>query len=147
MYKKFAPWLNNEFFTCSKLRDELHTIAIKSNAQNDWRNFRRQRNLCNKLNKKCKAEFYAKKLNKIDLDTNANNGDDSGNDGQCNDEVLNDNHYSDKKMWRCVRELTNSNKQQPPRLLKINGVFTTSLRKITNECNNYFVNKIAKLRG
>ena len=50
-------------------------------------------------------------------------------------------------MWRCVRELTNSNKQQPPRLLKINGVFTTSLRKITNECNNFFVNKISKLRG
>ena len=42
--------------------------------------------------------------------------------------------------------MTNNYKQQPPRILKINGVFTTSLRKITNECNIFFVNKIGKLR-
>ena len=49
-------------------------------------------------------------------------------------------------MWRSVREMTNNFKQQPPRILKINGIFTTSLRKITNECNNYFVSKFKKLR-
>ena len=59
---------------------------------------------------------------------------------------MNNDNYSDKNMWRCVRDMTNQCKQQPPRILKINGIFTTSLRKITNECNNYFVTKIQKLR-
>ena len=63
-----------------------------------------------------------------------------------NSDLLNNDSYSDKGMWRCVREMTNKCKQQPPRILKINGIFTTSLKKITNECNNYFVSKIQKLR-
>ena len=97
--KKFTPWLNKEFFDSSKTRDDLHTIAIKSNKPNDWRNFRRQRNLCNKINKKCKAEFYAKKLNKKESDPNTNSDDDGGDGEVCNDDALNDDSYTDKKMW------------------------------------------------
>ena len=66
--------------------------------------------------------------------------------GGANNDVLESNTYSNRKMWRCVTELTNNYKQQPPRILNIDGVFTTSLRKITNACNIFFVSKIALLK-
>ena len=136
--KNFAPWLNSEFFKNAKIRDELYTKATKTNNKDDWRLYRRHRNLCNNINKQCKKTYFTNKLNKINNDNDEccsddkDDGNDSngknGNNDDRNSDVLKTNSYSDKGMWRCVREMTNKCKQQLPRILKINGIFTTLLR-------------------
>ena len=42
--------------------------------------------------------------------------------------------YLDKVMWRTVKDITNSNKQQPPRLILIGNKMTTSLKKNLQPC-------------
>ena len=44
---KYAPWIDQNFKKESKLKNELHKIAKKSNNEDDWRAFRVQRNLIN----------------------------------------------------------------------------------------------------
>ena len=45
--KKYAPWLNENYFQQTTLRDKLHKIAVDSDNPNDWRQYRRQRNFFN----------------------------------------------------------------------------------------------------
>ena len=52
-----------------------------------------------------------------------------------------DSIYSDRKMWGTVKELTNSSKQVPPRSLSVDGHMVTSLKKICNVANNFYVKK------
>ena len=46
-----------------KFRDDLHCIAKLTDSQEDWRNFRAQRNIVNNLNKSKKIFYYNFKLN------------------------------------------------------------------------------------
>ena len=48
--KNYAPWLEENFFEQSRLRDELHHKATLSNSPDDWRVYRMQRNKVNKIN-------------------------------------------------------------------------------------------------
>ena len=59
----YAPWINDEFLRESKIKDNLHKIAKGTNNQEDWRKFRAQRNLVNKMNKTNKSRYYNYRLN------------------------------------------------------------------------------------
>ena len=48
-------------------------------------------------------------------------------------------------MWGTFKNLTNTNKQVPPRVILHNGNLITSIKKIVNIANNFFWKKIAKL--
>ena len=61
--KNYAPWINDDFIRESKIKDNLHRIAKGSNSQEDWRNFRVQRNLVTKMNKLNKSSYYNYRLN------------------------------------------------------------------------------------
>ena len=50
-------------------------------------------------------------------------------------------------MWQTVKDMTNSHKQYPPRLIKYNNNVITKLKEITNIANNYFINKIHNIRS
>ena len=49
-------------------------------------------------------------------------------------------------MWKNVKNLTNCNKQVPPRAITHSGVFVNSLRKISNIANEFYISKITKMR-
>ena len=68
------------------MRDKLYNIANKNNLPNDWRNYRRQRNICNKLHKQYKSNYYFKKLNKLKNDDINDCDDDSNCDDGPNNE-------------------------------------------------------------
>ena len=59
----YAPWIKEEFLRESKVKDNLHRIAKRSNSEDDWRNFQAQRNLVNKINKANKSRYYNYRLN------------------------------------------------------------------------------------
>ena len=64
------------------------------------------------------------------------------NNIHCNDSTI----YNDRKMWRTVQNMVGKEKQVPPRNLVIDGKATTSLRKICNHANQFYINKVNKLR-
>ena len=49
-------------------------------------------------------------------------------------------------MWGTFKDLTNTNKQVPPRIILHDGNLVTSIKKIVNIANEFFVEKIWKIR-
>ena len=49
-------------------------------------------------------------------------------------------------MWGTFKNLTNTNKQVPPRVILHNGNLVTSVKKIVNIANEFFIEKICKIR-
>merc|ERR1712240_498642 len=71
----------------------------------------------------------------------------NSNDSQENIDIGEDNNiYTDRKMWKTVQDLVGKQKQLPPRNLVINVKGTTSLKRICNYSNNFFINKVNKIR-
>ena len=48
-------------------------------------------------------------------------------------------------MWETFKNLTNSSKQVPPRVILYNGNMVTSIKKIVNIANEFFIEKIQKI--
>ena len=126
---KHAPWIDQNFKNESKFKDELHKIAKKSNNEDDWRAFRLQRNLVNKINKDNKNRYYNFQLN-----INKNS------------EIDSETEVRVKKMWKTIKILTATNKQVPPRVISYGGELVTSVKKICNIANEHFIAKISKIR-
>ena len=86
--KKYASWIDSNFLQQSAIRDKLHNKAIKSNRQEDWLDYWRQRNLVNRLNRDNKTNYYKDRLNKCNISSDQVNTSDScvsnggGDDGQ-----------------------------------------------------------------
>ena len=102
----YVPWMTAEQRSEAHLRDNYHKTATKTNNEDDWRLFRR--NKVNIINNNNKSNYYKSKLN-----TNNN----YSNNNNTNKDVFNEiphENYSDKKMWQTAKELTNNSKQQPP---------------------------------
>ena len=58
----------------------------------------------------------------------------------------NENDYiSDKIMWKNVKNITDINKQTPPRVLSDGGKVITSLKQIYNIANRYYICKIQNI--
>ena len=159
--KKYAPWLDKNYREQNNIKDIYHKTAVSTDHPDDWRLFRSQRNIVNRLVRQNKINYYSQKLNRIknsdnESDTSiCNNINDSGDkltDTNCNDSIdkvteTNKNTYNtDKKMWSAVKTLTNTNKNQPPRLIISNGEKVTSLKKIANLYNSHTIDKINKIR-
>merc|ERR1712240_204076 len=127
-----VPWINDNFQRESKIKDNLHRIAKGTNNEDDWRKFRAQRNLVTKMNKSNKSRYYNYQLN---IKKNDNG-----------DEYKYQNDVQSKIMWGTFKDLTNTNKQVPPRVISHNGNLVTSVKKIVNIANEYFIEKICKIR-
>ena len=116
----------------SKIKDNLHKIAKGTNNQEDWKKFRVQRNLVNKMNKNNKSGYYNYRLNV--------------NKGDTGDEFKYQNEVKSKSMWETFKKFTNSGKQVPPRVISHNVNMVTSIKKIVNIANEFFIEKIKKIR-
>merc|ERR1712240_51393 len=127
-----VPWINDDFKRESKIKDNLHRIAKGTNNEDDWRKFRAQRNLVTKMNKSNKSRYYNYQLN---IKKNDNG-----------DEYKYQNDVISKIMWSTFKNLTNTNKQVPPRGILHNGNLVTSVKKIVNIANEFFIEKIHKIR-
>ena len=116
--------MDDNFIGQAKIRDELHRKARVSNNENDWRIYRNQRNLVNNINKNNKSRYYNFQLN---INKNNKNFD---------EKISND-----KTMWKTVKNLTNNNKQVPPRVISFDGQLIASLKKICNIANDFYISK------
>ena len=93
-----------------------------------------QRNITNNLCKTKKNSYYRHQLN-------INKYDD-----QNLDNIENGNYINDKIMWKNFKTITNNNKQVPPRNINHNGKFITSIKDICDIANQFYIDKIKKIR-
>ena len=63
-----------------------------------------------------------------------------------NDSQENSTKYYDRLRWKTIKDITDTKRQKPPRLILIDNKMTTSLSKICNHANQFFINKVKKLR-
>ena len=84
------------------------------------------------MNKLNKSSYYNYRLN---IKKNENG-----------DETKYQNDIQSKIMWGTFKDLTNMNKQLPPRIILHDGNLVTSIKKIVNIANEFFVEKIRKIR-
>ena len=123
---------------------------MSKNNQELWREFHNIRNMVNNLNKNLKENYYNNRLNRqYDLQ----NLDNMNFSSDCNS---GENVYQnldieslqckgttfDKKMWNTVKNLSNKNKQTPPRCTVFENQKVTSLKNIANISNQFFIDKI-----
>ena len=115
-----SPWITPELKQCMHERDVLKIKASRSNDPDDWKVFKRSRNLVNSEIKNAKALYYAN--------------------------ALHENKNNLKKTWNIINELT-SRKQYNSHVseLKVNGSSITNPQELSNEFNDYFVNIGPKL--
>ena len=137
--KKYCPWVDSNYRIEANKRDTLHSEAIKINNPLAWRLYRNQRNLCNRLNKTNKAKYFSDRLN-LNKNLESDENDDVSTDG---DGYV----YSDKKMWQCVKDITGTQKQTPPRLISFKNRVITKIKNISEIANSHFLSKINSIRS
>ena len=110
--------------------DQLYSRSIQLQTEDSWREYRAKRNEVSRINKTNKTKYYEKWLNLGEKLPETNGG--NINQG----EKLNEfDIYSDKKMWKNVRELTNNCKQKPARIISHNNTVISSLKEIVKITN------------
>ena len=113
----YLPYYNNEIKDEIKRCNDILTQAIKNNDPNYWREFRNKKNLLNKEIKNLKSKYLKSKL------TQKNNN------------------------WKFLKQYNKQEKCSPPMSIVINGNNMTSPKEIANISNNYFIQKIEKIRN
>ena len=55
---KNSPWLTSEIKQQLVHRDRLRNLAIRTNAEGDWNNYKDTKNIYNNKTKKTKIDYY-----------------------------------------------------------------------------------------
>lgn len=115
-----AGWIDTELRDCMVQRDEAKRVANVSNYETDWQIYRKLRNYVTKLNKKKKKVYY--------------------------DSLIINEKHDNKKLWSILKSMLGRNVKSTPSFLESGGQFITKPMDIANHLNNYFCDKIDRLR-
>ena len=117
---KCAPWLDDELKQMMQLRDEAKNVAVLSNSFDDKLAYNKLRNQVTKVNRYKKKAYYQQRIS------------DCGHDS--------------KKLWNTLNEIMGKRKGQTS-FVETDGVYLTRPQQISNYFNDFFIEKIARLRG
>jgi len=115
-----TPWLDQELKDLMKERDLAKQAAITSKIKSDWQVYRKLRNYVTKVNKRKKKLHYTKKIIEIKHDS--------------------------KQLWNTFNNILRGNNNSTPAYLEHEGEFFTRPSDIANHLNDFFINKINKLK-
>ena len=115
--KKYQPFLSQELLQDQNEVNDLLTEAIFSKSPQDWNKFRAQRNKYNNKVKTKEKEYYQTQFS------------------------------NNKYQWIFLQNFTNKSKQNPPNSITIQGINYTSPKVLANLCNDFFIEKISKIRN
>lgn len=115
----FSPWLDNDIKTLLMKRDDLKRTAVRSGDPSDWIKYRAVRNMVTKHNRQKKKNYYQNKINGIKNDS--------------------------KKLWNTFKSILGKGHNKPS-FIESDGKFITKPQEIANYFNDYFSDKIDKIR-
>lgn len=116
-----APWLDKELKGYIKEREQAKQIALSSGIKSDWQVYCKLRNFVTKLNKRKKKQYY--------------------------DNIIHETKHDSKRLWSILNHLVKGKTKSTPSYLETEGGFLTKSKDIANHLNNYFINKIDKLKS
>lgn len=117
---KSAPWLDKEILDLMTLRDNAKKTAHKSGLRSDRQIYCQLRNKVTWLNTKKKKDYYKHRINE------------AKNDG--------------KKLWSTLNEIMGRKSNTPISFIQSEGKYITKPDDIANHFNDFFKNKVDKLR-
>ena len=116
IHGKPSPWLTLELKTQMNLRGALFRKRRKTKMLEDIQNYKKQKNLVNRMVKRAKKEYVKELLEKSSQDTSS--------------------------FWNTIKKLYPSNKPSTPRIFNVDGSPTSDNYVITNAFCSYFSNVI-----
>lgn len=116
----YAPWLDEEIKHLMSNRDTLKCAAVKSGDPSDWSVYRTARNMVTKMNRHKKKIYYQDKIREVKNDS--------------------------KQLWKTFNNILGKSKTTCPSFIEANGLFITKPLEIANHFNNFFIEKVEKLR-
>uniref|UniRef100_A0A8C7Z1Z2 ribonuclease H n=1 Tax=Oryzias sinensis TaxID=183150 RepID=A0A8C7Z1Z2_9TELE len=116
-----APWLDEELLSLMKRRDNAKKVASNSKHVEDYTNYRILRNRVTKLNFLKKKEYFGQKIC-----------------GSMNDS---------KRLWKVLQELMCKKTKTFNLNMEIGGIIVSKPFDIANHLNDFFINKVEKLRS
>ena len=137
--------MTKEVKDLSKLKNIAHNIAKITNKEEDWRTFRNCRNNYNRGIKNAKNAYFTNRLtirtkkDKTETDNIIDNNDDTYD--KDDDIIIKPELNNNRTMWNTVKNLSNSNKKQPPRIIRFANKIITSIREICNIANVHYIKK------
>ena len=118
--KNYAPWLSKHMKCCLLERDKLQKRAIDSKDPNDFRQYKKVRNRITSQLRLDERAWQAKKLNEVE-------GSSAGS-------------------WKAVKGILGWSSSGPPTKLFHNGLMQTKSLQIANCQNNFFIEKVKKIK-
>ena len=117
-----APWLSDDLKALMTQCDNAKKVANLSGCLKDRETYCKLRNVVTKLNKNTKREHYQQKLS--------------------------DAKNNSKEIWKTLNEIMRRKSNMGNTYVDCEGVFfITKPQEIANYFNDYFINKIEKLRA
>ena len=117
--KDYRPWVKKETKETMEQRDIARMEAVRTDTEENWKNFRKLRNKVTELVKKDKRNYMYNLYNNTEKDP--------------------------KTLYRITRSQLGWSTAGPPSSLLVDGVVKSSPKEIANEQLSYFVKKIEKL--
>ena len=118
---KYAAWLSDQTKAMLKLRDAAQATAARSKDPDDWREYKNLRNTATARMRSEKKSWEREKLDKA--------------------------QHSSSTLWKNVKSWLSWGDSGPPSKLFHNGEMVTKPARLANIMNNYFIDKVAQLRG
>ena len=107
-------WITEELLKAIKVRDYLKKTASRTKSENDWSNFKKQRNFVINLKDRLKKEHFQK--------------------------TIDENKDNSKKLWKTLNSLIPNDKRSntTPNFLTDEGVEITNKKQIVETFNRFF---------
>lgn len=115
-----CPWVDEELKDCMAQRREAKEAANRSGSTSDRQVYCKLRNYITKLNRKKKKLHYESRLNDI--------------------------KHDGRKLWSTLNEIMGRKSSATPSFIEVEGSFITKPVDVANYFNDYFINKVCKLR-
>ena len=112
----YTPYIDDNIKRQMDMTQTLLNKAINTHGINDWIEYKNHRNLINKQIRKLKKEYIRKKFKQ------------------------------QNNKYKFIKQFNNTNKQQVPSAIIHNNLKITSPKKIAEIANNFFVDKIEKIK-
>ena len=119
----YAPWVSAATKELMKERNTLQDASKSSADPEIVREYKQLRNVIKEINETEKKEYYSGKFNDADDDNDS------------------------KKMWSLTYEILQSKKDLSPTQLNIDGELCSNPKRMADEFNKTFINKIKKLQS
>ena len=130
MRKEFSPYIDKNLRGEIAMKNILYKKYTLTRNQGDYVNFKNKRATVKNEIKRSKNQYYNK------IFTNNNKKGEGGSD----------NIFESRKMWKQLKEITNSNKILTPCSIIHNGETVNKPLDIANIANDFYVQKVKDIR-